>query len=82
MLSRLTASGVIAPSGVSRLRDQSYNQNKQKVKNVVMGGFANISPSHNSHEGALNLENLQEVEEDNFADGRIPEANISNYNSH
>lgn len=28
------------------------------------------------------MENLQDVDEDNFADGRIPVANISSYNSH
>eukprot|EP00353_Schmidingerella_taraikaensis_P018379 CAMPEP_0185621644 /NCGR_PEP_ID=MMETSP0436-20130131/58058_1 /TAXON_ID=626734 ORGANISM="Favella taraikaensis, Strain Fe Narragansett Bay" /NCGR_SAMPLE_ID=MMETSP0436 /ASSEMBLY_ACC=CAM_ASM_000390 /LENGTH=48 /DNA_ID= /DNA_START= /DNA_END= /DNA_ORIENTATION= len=37
--------------------------------------------SQTSHD-ALDMENLQDMEEDNFADGKIPEANISNYNSH
>lgn len=27
-------------------------------------------------------ENLQDLEEDNFANGKIPQANISSYNSH
>lgn len=31
---------------------------------------------------ATHQENLQEVEEDQFADGKIPHANISSYNSH
>lgn len=41
----------------------------------------NSSPTKKSHE-LLHQENLQEMEGENFADGHIPQANISSYNSH
>ena len=39
------------------------------------------SNSRVSHEGP-HQENLLDFDDENFVDGRIPEANISSYNSH
>ena len=95
MLSRLTASGVVAASGVSRLNvnnKEQYQQqqqrrtlhNRHRLFNIAVGlSSAEEGREHSqTSQEAPNMENLQDVEEDNFADGRIPEANISNYNSH
>ena len=94
MLSRLTASGVVAASGVSRLNvnnKEQYQQqqrrtlhNRHRLFNIAVGSSSAEEGREHSQtsQEAPNMENLQDVEEDNFADGRIPEANISNYNSH